>query len=116
MQITNLEKTGKIIKHLSKKGTVQADIIKVEGKAVQFSPDGIVTVEVQIDSNKNRIKAGDKVSITVENGTIELVERAPKVKEEKGAVAKAADAVKKAFTPKESASRGCARGCDIRNM
>lgn len=112
MQITNLEKTGKIIKHLSKKGTVQADIIKVEGKAVQFSPDGIVTVEVQIDSNKNRIKAGDKVSITVENGTIELVERASKVKEEKGVVAK----VKKAVTPKESASRGCTTGFDIRNI
>ena len=73
MKITNLEQTGKIIKHLSKKGVVAANVVKVEGKAVQFSPDGIVTVEVQIDSNKNRIKAGDKVSVAVENGEITLL-------------------------------------------
>ena len=108
MKITNLEQTAKIIKHLSKKGVVQANVVKVEGKAVQFSPDGIVTVEVQIDSNKNRIKAGDKVSVAVESGEIELVERAAK---EKTLVEKAKDVVTKAKNSvvKEPATRGCSR-------
>lgn len=108
MKITNLEQTGKIIKHLSKKGVVAANVVKVEGKAVQFSPDGIVTVEVQIDSNKNRIKAGDKVSVAVENGEITLLERAPK---EKTLVEKAKDVVTKATAAvvKEPSTRGCSR-------
>ena len=106
MKITNLEQTAKIIKHLSKKGVVAANVVKVEGKAVQFSPDGIVTVEVQVDSNKNRIKVGDKVSVAVENGEITLVERAAK---EKTLVDKAKDVVTKVASTvvKEPATRSC---------
>ncbi len=107
MQITNLEQTGKHLKHLAgRKPVIEAVVGKVEGKALQFTPDNIVHVEVQFDSNKNRIKAGDKVSITLETGEIALVERAPKEK-----------ATPEVTTPvvKEPATRGSSRS-DVVNQ
>lgn len=83
MKITNLDTTAKIINHLAGKSpTIESIVEKVENKTILFTPDKIVFVEAKYDSNKDKIKAGDKISIEVETGEITILERSKTAKAE----------------------------------